>query len=204
MIIFQYIFWNPNIFIFKIGNISIMWYSIFMLISLISAKKICAYIHKKNIKEINQISLYIIIFALIFSRLFDSLIYNTDYYINNPIEIFIPIKLYPKIKFLGYRGLSYHGAIIGGIIGICLYVNTKIKIKKFSISIKFLKNKKKILYLSTPIAFGFLMGFFIRIGNFINSEIIGTPTKKKNGILFAKEIIQEIKKNSKFIKKIKK
>jgi len=195
MIKLQYIFWNPNNFIFKIGSISIMWYSLIMLLSFLAAKYIYIYVckkEKKSIKNINLFILYIIIFSLIGARLGDVLLYNINYYINNPIEVFLPIKIYPKLEFIGYRGLSYHGAIIGSIIGVYLNTNYNDKFKK-----------NKILSISNPIAFALLMGLFVRVGNFINCEIIGIPTKEKYGILFAKEIIKEMKKNSKFIKNVK-
>ena len=46
------------------------------------------------------------------------------------------------------------------------------------------------------------MGLFVRIGNFVNSEIIGTRTENVFGVLFSNNIVNEIKinYNIKFVK----
>ena len=101
--------------------------------------------------------------------------YNWDYFQNNLIEIFLPIKrdinssfLFGIIdgwKFVGYRGLASHGATIGIITSMFIY---KYKFKYDSVLWIFDR-------IVIPIAIG---GMFVRIGNFFNSEMIGKPTEE--------------------------
>ena len=107
--------------------------------------------------------------------------YNWDYFQNNLIEIFLPIKkdissslLFGIIdgwKFVGYRGLASHGATIGIIISMFIY---KSKFKYDSVLWIFDR-------IVIPIAIG---GMFVRIGNFFNSEIVGNYTESNFGVVF--------------------
>jgi prolipoprotein diacylglyceryl transferase len=72
--------------------------------------------------------------------------------------------------FSGYKGLASHGGIIGVLIAAYIFVR---------------KKKPSYLWLLDRIAIaGALAGCFIRIGNFFNSEIIGTPSDLPWAIVF--------------------
>ena len=61
--------------------------------------------------------------------------------------------------------------------------------------LKIKKQKREgqhFLWLSTPLALAMMMGFLVRIGNFTNSEITGTPTHSFYGILFAKDVTERL------------
>ncbi len=76
----------------------------------------------------------------------------------------LPITFHPDggIKFAGYQGLASHGGVIGLLIA--LYVYSR-------------KTKHSMIDTIDLIAVvsGLSLGF-IRLGNFMNSEIIGMPT----------------------------
>jgi phosphatidylglycerol:prolipoprotein diacylglycerol transferase len=98
--------------------------------------------------------------------------YNWEYFQNNLLEIFLPIKIDENgWNFVGYRGLSSHGATIGIILSIILY---KIKYKYESVLWIFDR-------LVIVVAFG---GMLVRIGNFFNSEIVGNYTNSNFGVIF--------------------
>ena len=211
MLKLHYIIWNPDVYLIKIDKFYLLWYSILILFSFFAGIKIVKYIYikyNKNSKEVDNLSFYIFFFTLAGARLGDVLFYNLDYYLINPLEVFLPIK-FPELYFIGYKGLSYHGAIIGVILGIYVYNNFYLNINFSFYKFKFIKRKfkfKEFLWISTPIALGFLMGLFVRLGNFINSEIIGIPTKNTFGVLFINDVIGEIQNNFfniKFINAIK-
>ena len=46
------------------------------------------------------------------------------------------------------------------------------------------------------------MGFLVRIGNFINSEIVGTPTTSPYGVLFAKDVVEQLQQGSEAIESV--
>jgi prolipoprotein diacylglyceryl transferase len=87
-------------------------------------------------------------------------------------EILLPFKFSP-FKFTGFAGLASHGAAIGIITALYLYSKNILK--------------KPLLFVLDRVAIVVaLAGFFIRIGNLMNSEIIGKPTGSDFGIIFKK------------------
>ena len=87
------------------------------------------------------------------------------------VSMILPIRFTPEFKFTGYQGLASHGAAIGIIVGLWYYSR---KISKKSI---FWILDRAVI----PIA---LAGFFIRMGNLMNSEIVGLPTTLPWGFRF--------------------
>jgi phosphatidylglycerol:prolipoprotein diacylglycerol transferase len=103
----------------------------------------------------------IIIFAIILGgRIGYIMFYNLSFYIDNPLNV---IKIWEG-------GMSFHGALLGIILGTYLF------------SIK--KNVKTFLLLDT-IAFVSPIGiFFGRIANFINGELVGKTTDVYWSVIF--------------------
>lgn len=135
----------------KIGNISIYWYSIFILLAIITACLI-VYIQLKkekvSITFIENLFFYTVIFGLIGARIY-YVIFEYQQYINNPIDIF---KVWEG-------GLAIHGGIIAGLITVL--VLTK-------------KNKISTLKITDMIVLGLIIGQAIgRWGNFMNGEAYG-------------------------------
>lgn len=207
--ILDYIIWNPNEVLLQIGAFKIRWYSLMIIIAFLSARRLLLYFFEKEgrpTEDVEKFSLYILIACLIGARLGEVFFYSPAYYLNHPLEAIFPIKLNPRFQIIGYKGLSYHGALIGGVVGTLLYANYNFGFSLYPFRIKIARQKRQgqsLLWLLTPLAFGVLMGFFVRIGNFINSEIIGTPTHNQYGVLFANHIIQEVKYSSSSIKDVR-
>ena len=87
--------------------------------------------------------------------------------------MFLPIqKIEGTYRFTGYLGLASHGGTLGVLLAIFLYC------KKYSTNILWLLDRIAIA--------GPLVGAFIRIGNFMNSEIIGKATNSDYGFVFKK------------------
>ncbi|KRO89170.1 MAG: prolipoprotein diacylglyceryl transferase, partial [Cryomorphaceae bacterium BACL29 MAG-121220-bin8] len=135
----------------------------------------------KSIDLIEPLFIYIVMGTLIGARLGEVLFYNWEYFQNNLIEIFLPIKrdinsslffgIIDGWRFIGYRGLASHGAAVGIITSMFIY---KSKFKYDSILWIFDR-------IAIPIAIG---GMFVRIGNFFNSEIVGNYTESNFGVVF--------------------
>ena len=118
--------------------------------------------------------------CLIGMRLGDVFFYSWDYYQNHLLEIFLPIKesanstIFGFIKgwkFTGFTGFASHGAAIG--IPIALYFYAKKHLQKPWL---FILDRLAIVVA--------LAGFFIRFGNFFNSEIYGKETGSSFGVIF--------------------
>ena len=132
------------------------------------------YDKEKVSKEfIEPLLFYVVIATLLGARLGEVFFYNWDYFQNHLVEILLPIKKLDEggYKFTGFRGLASHGAAIGILVGLYLYQ------KKY--------NYKPLIWildrLVIPVSIG---AAFVRIGNFINSEIVGEYTGNNFGVVF--------------------
>ena len=183
--IFYKIDWAPNEVFFKLGPIAIHWYSLMFIVAFTLGYYIIKRIYQnenKPVELVEPLFIYVIFGTLIGARLGEVFFYNWDYFQNNLIEIFLPIKKDPNesllfgtisgFKFVGFRGLASHGATIGIISAMFLY---KYKFKFDSVLWIFDR-------IVIPISIG---GMFVRIGNFFNSEIVGDYTGNNFGIIFS-------------------
>lgn len=166
----SYILWNPDDTALRIGSFAMHWYSLCWLIGLVLAYLIVRRLYKEQkIKDelFDPLFLYCFIGILVGARLGHCLFYQPDVYLSSWkhfVEMFLPIEFTGNSDwhFTGYRGLASHGGTFGLMIALWLYV------KKTKLNIwRVLDN----IAIATPAT-----AFFIRIGNLMNSEIIGKPT----------------------------
>ncbi|MDC3109474.1 prolipoprotein diacylglyceryl transferase [Flavobacteriales bacterium] len=161
--------------IISIGPITIYWYSLMFLLAFFFGYKLMEKIYikeKKDLKLLDPFLVHMVLGTLIGARLGEVFFYNWSYFQNNLLEIFLPIKIGENgWNFVGYRGLSSHGATIGIILSIVVY---KIKYKYESVLWIFDR-------LVIAVALG---GMLVRIGNFFNSEIVGNYTGSNFGVTF--------------------
>ncbi len=172
--ILNYIRWNPDPEIITIFGFSIRYYSILFAGGVILCICVLGRIFKReNIPAgyLEKLIIYCIIGLIVGARLGHCLFYEPAYYLSHPLEMVLPITFSPGggVKFTGYQGLASHGGVSGVLIAIFLYSR---------------KTKHPMIDILDLIAVvAGLMGF-IRLGNFMNSEIIGIPTAKPWGIIF--------------------
>jgi phosphatidylglycerol---prolipoprotein diacylglyceryl transferase len=206
--IHNYIIWNPSETLFQLGFFKVRWYSLMIICAFLCGRQLIKYFFKKEgrpVEDVDQLSLYVLIACLVGARMGEVFFYNFSYYWRHPLEAIFPVEFSPHFHIVGYKGLSYHGALIGGVLGTVLYAYYQINFGLIPFRLKVKRHKKQrqsVLWLLSPVAFGVLMGFFVRIGNFVNSEILGTPTHNQYGVLFAKDIIQGITNSSPAIKSV--
>jgi prolipoprotein diacylglyceryl transferase len=158
------IYWDVSPEIFSIGPITIRWYGLLFAMSFIVGYQIMMVIFKRENRsehDLNDLVWYMILGTVIGARLGHCFFYNPDYYLAHPLEIIQVWK----------GGLASHGAAIGILTALYLFVSKK---KNFS----FLWIVDRIVITVA------LSGFFIRMGNLFNSEIIGKPTNGKWGVIF--------------------
>lgn len=159
----------------SIGPITIYWYSLMFLLAFGFGYMILKKIYIKEGKDVQLLDpflVHMVLGTIIGARLGEVFFYNWEYFQNNLLEIFLPFKINGlDWKFVGFRGLSSHGATIGIITSIVLY---KIKYKYDSVLWIFDR-------LVIAVALG---GTLVRIGNFFNSEIVGVFTKSNYGVTF--------------------
>ena len=176
--------WSPSETLFEIGGFGIHFYSLMFVVAFLLGYRICKNIFLTegiNQKYLEPLFMFMVISTLLGARLGDVVFYSWDYYQNHLIEILLPIRENPNkdmlfgivkgYEFIGFRGLASHGASIGIILGLFLF-QKKFKIKSFL----WLLDR-----LTIPISLG---AFFVRIGNFFNSEIVGKYTGSNFGVVF--------------------
>ena len=167
--------WSPNVKAISIGPIAIHWYSLMFLLAFYIGFKIMKKIYVKENKDIALLDpflVHMVVGTIVGARLGEVFFYNWDYFQNNLLEIFLPFKIDSSgWEFIGFRGLSSHGATVGIIISIILY---KIRYKYDS-----------VLWIFDRIVIAVALGgMFVRIGNFFNSEIVGNYTNSNFGVVF--------------------
>ncbi len=173
--ILDYIHWNPDPEIINVFGISIRYYGLLFVSGLILCIYLLGWIFKReNIppENLQKLSLYGMIGILAGARLGHCLFYEPSYYLAHPLEMILPVTFPPGggIEFTGYQGLASHGGVLGLLIAIYIYSR---KTKHSMI------DTIDLIAVVSGLSFG-----FIRLGNFMNSEIIGLPTTKPWGVIF--------------------
>lgn len=161
-------FWDPPRVAFTLPffDIEIYWYSIYFALGFLAAFFTVLSFVKRQIGTrakayTDSLAWYIFFGMLIGARLGHVFFYDWDYFSSHPFEILL----------LRRGGLASHGAAIGIIISLILY----------SWRHKELSFLKLFDYLAIAAA---LAGAFVRIGNFFNQEVQGTPTDLPWSVVF--------------------
>ena len=159
--VFSYLFWDPNPTLFHIPFIDrpVYWYSIFFAIGFFTAYYVVTFLLRQKLKQpINTdiLAFYLFLGMLIGARLVHVLFYDSwEHYAKNPMRVF----------YTWEGGLSSHGGALGTLVALAIYWKRH---KRADLSFLTLLD-----FLCVGAAFA---GGFIRIGNFFNQEILGTPT----------------------------
>ena len=155
--------------LFDFGFLVIRWYSLAYIFGIligwwlgkrIILKRFQNLHFRFDIKEFDNLITYIIISMLLGGRIGYVLFYNFGYYLSNPFDT---LKIWEG-------GMSFHGALIGVILGTYWF-----SIKK-NIPTFFLLD---IVSFVAPIGI-----FFGRVANFINGELVGKTTDVFWGVIF--------------------
>ena len=160
-----FITWNPSPDIFTIPFINwpVRWYGLSWAMAFIGCHFFMNRIFKaegRTDKQLDSLTLYIIIATILGARLGHCLFYQPEYYLANPLDI---LKIYEG-------GLASHGGAIGIIIGMWLYCRT---------------TKESWLWLFDRLVVVVpFASFMIRFGNLMNSEIVGKQTDVSWGFKF--------------------
>jgi len=170
--------WDFDPIIFRINDVlQIRYYSLLFAFGVFAGYYLVKHIYEKEqiaISSLEKLSTYIIVGIILGARLGHCLFYEFSYYSQHLIEIFLPIKMIAgTYKFIGFQGLASHGGGIGVIIAIIAYSF------KYKTNIIWILDR---IAIATPVT-----GAFIRLGNFMNSEVYGKPTNGNWGVIFKRD-----------------
>ena len=190
MDLINYIIWSPNPEIFpNIDRIEVRWYGLLFAAGFIVSQQLMYHFFKaegKPQKDVDSLTLWMIIATIIGARLGHVIFYEPMRYLQDPLSI---LKTWEG-------GLASHGAAVGILAVIYLYVNYFVDINPFKG--KFIWKKRKrpgqsFLWVFDRIVICVaITGAFIRFGNFLNAEIIGIPTRSNQGVVFARDVIDRL------------
>ena len=164
-ILFSFITWNvnPDVFELPILHSPVRWYGLLFALGFLLSQQVMYFIYKKEGRptgEVDTLTIYIALATLIGARLGHVLFYSPVYYFHHPSKIIATWE----------GGLASHGA--GIAIFIALYLFTR-------------KTKVNYLWLLDRVAIiTALTGSLIRLGNLMNSEMVGLPTSLPWGFVF--------------------
>lgn len=162
-----FIHWNPNPFILPdLLPIPMRWYGILF----VTGFALAFYFAKKIYKELelpaaalDNLLLLSLFFSVVFARIFEILFYDLDTYINNPIQV---LKIWEG-------GLASHGGGFGLMLALLIWT-------------KYYKQQTYWIILDLMAIVTPLAGAFIRLGNFMNSEIVGVESNLPWAVIFEK------------------
>ena len=161
--ILEYINWNVNPEIVKLGPLSLRWYGLLFAMGFFLGYLIFQKYFRKDgitIEILDKLTIYMVLGTVIGARLGHCLFYDASYYLSNPLKI---LKVWEG-------GLASHGAAIGILTALWIFT------RKYKFSYAFILDRIVITVA--------LAGFFIRMGNLMNSEIYGMETHLPWGFIF--------------------
>lgn len=162
-----YINWNPDVFALHIGTFGLRWYSLCWALGLFSVYMLEHKLYREQgvpEEKFEPLVFYCFFGILLGARLGHCLFYEPGYFLHHPVEMLLPVKQDAAggWHFTGYEGLASHGGTLGLMIALWLFV------RRTGLRLLFVLDNIAIV---TPVC-----ACAIRLGNLMNSEIIGRPT----------------------------
>jgi prolipoprotein diacylglyceryl transferase len=175
-----YVLWNPSLEAFSLGPFTFRWYSLCWLIGLALAYLVVKRLYKEQkIKDelFDPLFIYCFLGILIGARLGHCIFYQPDYFLTSFkgfVEMLLPIHIKADggWKMTGYAGLASHGGTAGLMLALWFYC------KRTKLSLWTVLDNIAIATGTTAC--------FIRLGNLMNSEIIGKATDVPWAFIFEK------------------
>ncbi len=168
--------WNPLEGI-DLGFFEIRFYSLSYVLAFVLGWYIVKRIFKnenEDLEKLDSLFIYMVLAILIGARMGHVIFYQPELFKQDFFSVFLPIRTVPEFEFTGFKGLASHGATLGVIVALFLFNARKLK--------------KNVLWLIDRMVIPSALGAaFVRIGNFMNSEIVG---KECADYVFAVKIVR--------------
>ncbi len=165
------IHWQFDPILVSIGPLVIRWYGLLFVGAFLAGQAVLARLFKaEGVPQENaeRLLLYALLGTIAGARLVHCFFYDPQYYLSNPLAI---LRIWEG-------GLASHGGAVGMLLS--LWLGKRIIDPK--ISFLWLIDRASI-----PAALG---AVFVRVANFLNSEIVGVPTSGGWGVVF--ETVDEL------------
>ncbi|MBC8342656.1 MAG: prolipoprotein diacylglyceryl transferase [Bacteroidetes bacterium] len=162
----HFIHWNIEPEIFPNSSIPVRWYGLFFVLAFYISYILLTRIFKKEGKDIqllDKLTFYMLVATIVGARLGHCLFYEPSYYLRHPLEML----------YVWEGGLASHGAGIAIVLAMIIFAR---------------KHKETTFFwlIDRIVIMVAMAGFWIRMGNLFNSEIIGKSTDLSWGFIFEK------------------
>ncbi|MDR1908498.1 MAG: prolipoprotein diacylglyceryl transferase [Spirochaetaceae bacterium] len=156
-----------------IPGLPLRWYGLMYIVAFTIAYRLC----KRQIRErrfpmqeddLFRLFIFGVTGLILGARILSTLVYESDpFYRENPWFIFWPFR---DGQFTGFMGMSYHGGVLGCVLGVILFC-----------IVKHFDFREIADMVCAAIPLGYTFG---RLGNFINGELYGRVTPGPLGMIF--------------------
>lgn len=170
------IHWAPDPIIVEIGGFAVRWYSVLFATGFVVGFFM---LRKQFIRDgidldlLDRLLMYSVVGTILGARIGNCLFYEFDYFSQHPAEILLPFSWGEDgFQFTGYRGLASHGAMLGLLLAYFILSRKT----KFSM----------LWYMDRAALISGICLACIRLGNFMNSEILGAPFDGPWAVVFDK------------------
>jgi phosphatidylglycerol---prolipoprotein diacylglyceryl transferase len=163
----MFIIWdiNPDIFTIPVLDHPVRWYGLSWALGFLLSQQVMYYIYRKEgrpASEVDRLTVYMVIAAIVGARLGHVLFYDPLGYLKAPL----------RILAIWEGGLASHGAAIGILVALYFFAKKT--------NVRYLWIVDRLVIVSA------LTGGFIRLGNLMNSEMIGVPTNLPWAFVFVR------------------
>ena len=161
----EYFVWSVDPILFQFGSLRVFWYGLLFATAILAGIQLMKWVFAREGKSVDLVdtgSMYTIIGIVVGARLGHCFFYDPAFYAANPF----------KILAVWEGGLASHGGGLGAIVALYFFV------KKYDIRFMWLLDR-----MALPTA---LFAFFVRMGNLMNSEILGMKTDVSWAIIFTR------------------
>lgn len=159
----EHFVWNVDPVLISFMGLKVHWYGALFATAIACGFQVMKHIYIKEklpVESLDNLLMYCVIGIIVGARLAHCLFYDPAYYFSNPL----------KILAIWEGGLASHGGGLGAILALYYYR------RKMDMPFLFLLDR---LAIATAI-----FGFFVRMANFMNSEILGLPSNVPWAIIF--------------------
>jgi len=161
----EHLVWELDPVLVSFMGLKIHWYGVLFAVAITAGFQVMKRIYIKeglDLESLDNLLIYCVVGIIVGARLAHCIFYDPAYYFAHPL----------KILAIWEGGLASHGGGLGAILALYYYQ------RKVKLPFLFLLDR---LAIATAI-----FGFFVRMANFANSEILGEPTTQPWGIIFAR------------------
>lgn len=159
------LYWNFDPVLIAVGPLSIRWYGLLFASAFLVGQVLMKRMFRKeglDRVKVEQLLVYAVFGTVIGARLVHCALYDPLYYLADPLAI---LRIWEG-------GLASHGGAVGMLLGLWLG-NRNVATGR---TLVWLVDRVSIV--------AALGGAFVRVANFLNSEIVGVPTSGRWGVVF--------------------